>query len=37
MAKHGPYDFDKAVPPKWDAKDWPLPDPAEVARVRGAH
>jgi cytochrome c oxidase subunit 1 len=37
MMKHGPYDFDKAVPPKWDPKEWPLPDQAEVARVRGDH
>jgi cytochrome c oxidase subunit 1 len=27
VVKHGPYDFDSAVPPHWDAKDWPLPAP----------
>ncbi|MEZ6232696.1 MAG: cbb3-type cytochrome c oxidase subunit I [Phycisphaerales bacterium] len=26
IVKHGPYDFDTAIPPHWDAKDWPLPD-----------
>jgi cytochrome c oxidase subunit 1 len=24
IVKHGPYAFDEAVPPHWDAKDWPL-------------
>lgn len=24
---HGPYDFDEVVPPGWDAKDYPLPEP----------
>ncbi len=32
IVKHGPYDFDAAVPPHWDAKDWPLPAP-----VPGGH
>jgi cytochrome c oxidase subunit 1 len=32
ICKHGPYDFDKAVPPHWDPKDWPLPErPAQAA------
>jgi|MDTD01.1.fsa_nt_gb cytochrome c oxidase subunit 1 len=25
---HGPYDFDEVVPPGWDPKDYPLPEPA---------
>lgn len=37
MLKHGPYDFDLAVPPYWNAADWPLPDKAEVERVRLSH
>ncbi|RNC82890.1 MAG: cytochrome c oxidase subunit I [Phycisphaera sp.] len=24
---HGPYDFDEVVPPGWDPKDYPLPEP----------
>jgi len=24
---HGPYDYDSTVPPGWDPKDFPLPDP----------
>ncbi|MEK6703881.1 MAG: cbb3-type cytochrome c oxidase subunit I [Planctomycetota bacterium] len=31
IVTHGPYDYDTQVPPKWDPKDWPLPDPAKVA------
>lgn len=34
VLKHGPYDFETTVPPHWDAKDWPLPDPAAVAANR---
>lgn len=25
VVTHGPYDFDKVVPPGWDPKDYPLP------------
>ncbi|QOI99543.1 MAG: cbb3-type cytochrome c oxidase subunit I [Phycisphaeraceae bacterium] len=34
---HGPYDYETTVPPKWDPKDWPLPDPAKVAAVHRDH
>jgi len=34
---HGPYDYDTALPPHCDPKDYPLPDPALVRRVHGAH
>jgi cytochrome c oxidase subunit 1 len=34
VLKHGPYDFETTVPPHWNAKDWPLPDPAAVAANR---
>ncbi len=34
---HGPYDYDTALPPHCDPKDFPLPDPALVRRVHGAH
>ncbi|MCB9843871.1 MAG: cbb3-type cytochrome c oxidase subunit I [Phycisphaeraceae bacterium] len=27
---HGPYDFDTVVPPHWDPKDYPLPDPSKI-------
>lgn len=27
VVTHGPYDFDEVVPPGWDAKDYPLPEP----------
>jgi cytochrome c oxidase subunit 1 len=26
VCTHGPYDFDRVVPPGWKAADWPLPD-----------
>jgi cytochrome c oxidase subunit 1 len=29
MVTHGPYDYDDHVPPHWDPKDYPLPEPAE--------
>ena len=32
---HGPYDYDLVVPPHWDPKDYPLPDPREVMRAHG--
>ncbi|MCC6677026.1 MAG: cbb3-type cytochrome c oxidase subunit I [Phycisphaerales bacterium] len=25
IVKHGPYDYDRVVPPHWDPKDYPLP------------
>jgi cytochrome c oxidase subunit 1 len=25
VVKHGPYDFERVVPPGWDAKDYPIP------------
>lgn len=28
VVNHGPYDFDEVVPPGWDPKDYPLPEPA---------
>ncbi|MCB9845684.1 MAG: cbb3-type cytochrome c oxidase subunit I [Phycisphaeraceae bacterium] len=27
LIKHGPYDYDDVVPPHWDPKDYPLPEP----------
>ncbi|MEL6395568.1 MAG: cbb3-type cytochrome c oxidase subunit I [Planctomycetota bacterium] len=33
VVRHGPYDFDRVVPPHCDEKDFPLPDQDEVARV----
>jgi cytochrome c oxidase subunit 1 len=27
IVKHGPYDYDDTVPPHWDSKDFPLPEP----------
>ena len=27
IIKHGPYDYDEVVPPHWDPKDYPLPEP----------
>jgi cytochrome c oxidase subunit 1 len=29
IVTHGPYDYDEYVPPHWDPKDYPLPEPAE--------
>ncbi len=26
LVTHGPYDFDKVVPPHWDPKDYPMPE-----------
>jgi cytochrome c oxidase subunit 1 len=35
---HGPYDFDKVVPPHWDPKDYPLPSTHRVTdRERDSH
>jgi cytochrome c oxidase subunit 1 len=30
VCEHGPYDFDRVVPPHWDPKDYPLPPQAQA-------
>ncbi|MEI7656864.1 MAG: cbb3-type cytochrome c oxidase subunit I [Phycisphaerae bacterium] len=37
VCTHGPYDFDRVVPPHWDPKDYPLPAPEAGGRPMVAH
>jgi cytochrome c oxidase subunit 1 len=37
VCTHGPYDFDRVVPPHWDPKDYPLPAPEAGGRPMVVH